>query len=341
MRRRLAETDAALHALVVAGEISEVLVAYLVNWLRLEAVLAHAHGFTLGISGGVDSAVTAALVERATPGGNRYFYLPCQSVDADRQAAELVAEALGLQLETVELLPLYVTACAALGANPAAQPTPLPLMNLKAMLRMTLLATVANEQGLLVAGTGNRSEGEHVGFMTKRGDGAADNAVLGMLFKQQVRAVARLVGVPEEIVTRPPTPGLRVLPDGTTLTDEAEMGMTYREIELSTRLWMEFGTDLAALAAAVRARYPEKATRVLTVCRELGLRSWRNRHKLEPLPWAGYPRRAEPRFEEYPAGFPTVEALAAWEREGEKARKRMSEKARKREGEKARKRMSE
>ncbi|MEA3308360.1 MAG: NAD(+) synthase [Chloroflexota bacterium] len=317
LRRRLAETDAALHALVVADEISEELVTHLVNWLRLEAALAHAHGFTLGISGGVDSAVTAALVERATPSSNRYFYLPCQSVDADRQAAELVAEALSLQLETVELLPLYVAACAALGAAPAVQPTPLSLMNLKAMLRMTLLATVANEHGLLVAGTGNRSEGEHVGFMTKRGDGAADNAVLGLLFKRQVCAVARLVGVPEEIVTRPPTPGLRVLPDGTTLTDEAEMGMTYREIELATRLWMEFGADLATLTAAVCARYPAKATRVLTVCRKLGLRSWRNRHKLEPLPWAGLPRRAVPRFEEYPAGFPTVEELLAWKLAGE------------------------
>ena len=312
LQARLAKTDAALHGLLLAEELPESVVTQLVNWLRVQAALAHANGFTLGISGGIDSAVTAALVEKATPGHNRYFYLPCQSVDADREAAELVAKTLDLTLEEVELLPLYIQACEALGEDPAAEPTPLPLMNLKAMLRMTFLATVANKHGLLVAGTGNRSEGEHMGFMTKRGDGAADNAVLGALFKRQVRKVARLLGLPEKIVTRPPTPGLRVLPDGTTLTDEDEMGMTYSEIELGTRLWMEFGTNLAALEAAVRARYPERAARVLTVCRELGLRSWRNRHKVEPMPLAGAPRCTEPSFNEYPAGFPTVDALEAW-----------------------------
>jgi NAD+ synthetase len=210
------------------------------------------------------------------------------------------------------MLPLYRSACAALDADPDAQPTPLHLMNLKAMLRMTFLSTVANEHGLLVAGTGNRSEGEHAGFMTKRGDGAADNAVLGYLFKRQVRQLARLLGVPERIVTRPPTPGLRVLPDGTALTDEEEMGMTYDEIEVATHLFMEFGRDLTGLTDAVRTRYPDRTARVLTVSRDLGLRSWRNRHKLDPMPIAGWPREATPRFDDYPEGFPSYDALQAW-----------------------------
>jgi NAD+ synthase len=312
LRRRLSEIDTALHTRIVADEISDNLITLLVNWLRVRAARAHANGFTLGISGGIDSATVAALVERATPGRNRYFFLPCQSVPEDREDAQRVAEALGFELEHVDMLPLYRSACAALDADPNAQPTPLHLMNLKAMLRMTFLSTVANEHGLLVAGTGNRSEGEHAGFMTKRGDGAADNAVLGYLFKRQVRQLARLLDIPQRIVTRPPTPGLRVLPDGTALTDEEEMGMTYDEIEVATKLFMEFGRDLTGLTDAVRERYPDRADRVLTVCRDLGLRSWRNRHKLAPMPIAGWPRKATPRFEDYSEGFPTYDALQAW-----------------------------
>ncbi|MGC9398039.1 MAG: NAD(+) synthase [Anaerolineae bacterium] len=312
LRQRLAKTNAAIHALITEDEIDEELIVQLVNWLRVQAALAGAHGFTLGISGGIDSATTAALVERATPGQNRYFFLPCQSVEEDKAYAQQVAAALGLTLETMDVLPLYETACAALGVDPQASPTPLPLMNLKAMLRMTLLSTVANEQGLLVAGTGNRSEGEHAGFMTKRGDGAADLAVLGWMFKRQVRALARLLGLPEAVVERPPTPGLRVLPDGTPLTDEDELGMTYAEIERATRLFMEFGADLEALTEAVRTRYAGEAARVLEVCKLLGLRSWRNRHKLDPMPIAGYPQEIQPKYDEYPQGFPSVDALKAW-----------------------------
>ncbi len=312
LRRRLTEIEAALHTRIVAADVSEELITLLVNWLRVRTARAHTTGFTLGISGGIDSATVAALVERATPEHNRYFFLPCQSVPEDREDAQRVADALDFDLEHVDMLPLYRSACAALDADPTAQPTPLHLMNLKATLRMTFLSTVANEHGLLVAGTGNRSEGEHAGFMTKRGDGAADNAVLGYLFKRQVRQLARLLDVPERIVTRPPTPGLRVLPDGTALTDEEEMGMTYDEIEVATNLFMEFGKDLTGLADAVRARYPERDDRVLTVCRDLGLRSWRNRHKLDPMPIAGWPREATPRFDDYPEGFPTYDALQAW-----------------------------
>jgi NAD+ synthase len=312
LRERLAATDTAIHALIKEDEVGDELIVHLVNWLRLRAALANANGFTLGISGGIDSAATAALVERATPGQNRYFFLPCQSVEEDKAFAQQVASALGLTLETVDVLPLYEAACAALGTEPEADLTPLHLMNLKAMLRMTLLSTVANEHGLLVAGTGNRSEGEHAGFMTKRGDGAADLAVLGWLFKRQVRALARALGVPDAVVERPPTPGLRVLPDGTPLTDEDEMGMTYAEIERTTRLFVEFGADLEALTRAVQARYPIGADRVLEVCKKLGLRSWRNRHKLDPMPIAGYPQEIQPKYGEYPQGFPSVDALEAW-----------------------------
>ena len=317
LRHLLAEINAELHYRIARDEVDEGLVTLLVNWLRLQVARAGARGYTLGISGGIDSAVTAALVERATPGANRYFWLPIQSAGTDREAARLVAEALGLHLETVDLNEAYAQTAWALGEDPDEEPTPLHLMNLKAMVRMAALSTVANEHGLLVAGTGNRSELEHAGFFTKRGDGAADNVVLGHLFKAQVRTLARLLGMPEEIVTRPPTPGLRLHPDGTPVTDEQEMGLLYSEIEEATRLFMEFGANLGLLEGAVRERYPEGAGRILTVCKKLGLRSWRNRHKISPVPIGGYPREARPLFEDYPNGFPTLEQLRDWDVEGD------------------------
>ncbi len=313
LRHRLAPIEEELHQRLAHNKIDGALVTLLVNWLRIQAVRAGASGYTLGISGGIDSAVTAALVERATPGANRYFWLPIQSAETDRQAAETVAEALGLKLEPVDLNAAYAATARALGFDPDVQPAPLPLMNLKAMVRMAALSTVANAEGLLVAGTGNRSELEHAGFFTKRGDGAADNLVLGHLLKSQVRALARRLEIPESIVTRPPSPGLQLHADGSPVTDEEELGMRYAEIEEATALLVEFGANLHLLEQAVRARHPDRARRLLTVCRQLGLRSWRNRHKLDPPPLAGYPRELRARFPEYPNGFPTLEQLRDWD----------------------------
>ncbi|MGC9358576.1 MAG: NAD(+) synthase, partial [Anaerolineae bacterium] len=275
LHQLLAEVNAEIHHRIDRDEIDEELLTLLTNWLRIIAARANANGFTLGLSGGIDSSVTAALCERAIPAGNRYFYLPCESPERDREDAYLVAGVLNLELQTVDIYPMYVTFCEAIDESPHQQPTPLHLMNLKAMVRAVFLSTVANEYGLLIAGTGNRSEMEHTGYFTKRGDGASDNAVLGHLFKRQVRVVARLLGIPEEIVTRPPTPGLRFHPDGKPVTDEEELGMEYEEVELATRLFIEFGDDLEALSKAVESRYSERADRILTVCKRLGIRSWR------------------------------------------------------------------
>jgi NAD+ synthase len=312
LQHLLSETDTAIYTLVKQDRITNELITHLVNWLRIKVAQANANGLIIGVSGGVDSATTAALLKRAGPINNRYYFLSCQSVKQDMKDAQLVAQSIGFQLEVVDILPLYALACATIKANPAEDPTPLHLMNLKAMLRMTFLATLANKYGLLIAGTGNRSEMEHAGFFTKRGDGASDIVVLGHLFKRQVTKIAGLLGVPERIICRPPTPGLRILPDGTTLTDEAEMGMFYSEIEIATRLLMEFGADLKSLSDAAKGRFPDKADRILDVCRKLAIRSWRNRHKLDPTPVAGHPQSVDPVFNEYPRGFPDVDSLTNW-----------------------------
>jgi NAD+ synthase len=97
--------------------------------------------------------------------------------------------------------------------------------NLKPRLRMMTLYYFANSRGYLVAGTDNKTE-SFTGYFTKYGDGGVDILPISHLLKRQVRAMARALGVPEEIITKPPSAGLW---EGQ--TDEGEMGITYEELD--------------------------------------------------------------------------------------------------------------
>jgi NAD+ synthase len=101
----------------------------------------------------------------------------------------------------------------------------MPLANVKPRLRMTALYYVANTLNYLVAGTGNRSE-LTIGYFTKYGDGGADILPIGTLLKDEVRALARELGVPEPVITKAPSAGLWL-----GQTDEGEMGFTYADLE--------------------------------------------------------------------------------------------------------------
>ncbi|MBP6716003.1 MAG: NAD(+) synthase, partial [Acidobacteria bacterium] len=102
----------------------------------------------------------------------------------------------------------------------------LPRANIKPRLRMTSLYYIANAMNYVVAGTGNRSE-ITLGYYTKYGDGGVDVLPIGGLLKSEVRALAREIGVPEPVITKPPTAGL-----WPGQTDEAEMGFSYETLEL-------------------------------------------------------------------------------------------------------------
>jgi NAD+ synthetase len=99
------------------------------------------------------------------------------------------------------------------------------MANIKPRLRMTTLYAFANESRRLVVGTGNRSE-DALGYFTKYGDGGVDVLPIADLVKGEVRALARHLGVPAEIVDRTPTAGLWL-----GQTDEGELGVTYTQIE--------------------------------------------------------------------------------------------------------------
>jgi len=201
------------------------LAARIVTWMRGEVTKAKAGGLVLGLSGGVDSAVVAALAVRACGKETLGLLLPCESDPADLSDARLVAGAVGMKTAEIDLAPVLA---ALLKGLP--QGDRLARGNLKARLRMIALYHLARSRGFLVAGTGNRTEIE-LGFFAQHGDGGGDILPLGSLLKREVREMALALGVPERIVAKTPSAGL-----WKGQTDEGELGASYDELDRALEL---------------------------------------------------------------------------------------------------------
>ena len=193
----------------------------IIDWIRRQVKQARVKGVVLGLSGGIDSAVVAALCRQAL-GPKRVLALimPCQSLNQDLLDAKLVAKKLKIRTKTVDLS----KACAGLlRILPKARG--LAFANVKPRLRMLTLYYFANKLNYLVVGTGNKSE-MMLGYFTKHGDGATDILPIGGLLKSQVRALAKELNIPRRIITKAPSAGL-----WPGQTDEAEIGISYKEID--------------------------------------------------------------------------------------------------------------
>lgn len=201
-----------------------------VNWLRERVTEAKAKGLVVGISGGVDSAVVAGLCSRAFPDNCIGVVMPSHSDPEDKEDALWIAE--GFELRTLEVnlggahtqimgqvkKDLESQGCKLEGEK-------LSQGNLKARLRMSTLYAVANALNYMVVGTDNAPE-RYTGYFTKYGDGGVDLLPISSLTKAEVRAWARMLGLPMRIATRVPTAGL-----WPGQTDEAELGLTYDLID--------------------------------------------------------------------------------------------------------------
>jgi NAD+ synthase len=193
----------------------------IVSWIKGQVKLSGAKGIVMGLSGGIDSAVVAALCKEAV-GKNSLLvlFMPCNSNPQDLKDAKLVATKLGLKSRLVDLSGVYKNFLKVLpDAGGLAQG------NLKPRLRMSALYYFANKLNYLVCGTGNKSE-LMVGYFTKYGDGGVDILPIADLFKRQVCKLAQELRIPQSIITKPPTAGL-----WQGQTDEAEMGITYDELD--------------------------------------------------------------------------------------------------------------
>ncbi|WP_255192459.1 NAD+ synthase [Natronobeatus ordinarius] len=197
---------------------------HLTSFIRDQVDAAGADGAVLGLSGGIDSTLTAYLAVEAL-GEERVhgLVLPAKVSDDDQMSdAERVAELLEMSSDVLEIEPVVD---GLLEAYPEAEGDHLAVGNARARVRAVVNYLVANHENRLVLGTGNRSEAA-VGYFTKYGDGAVDCHPIGNLYKAQVRQLARHVGVPEELVTQTPTAELWA-----DQTDEDELGMDYDTLD--------------------------------------------------------------------------------------------------------------
>lgn len=192
-----------------------------VSWIASSVREAGLSGAVVGLSGGIDSAVVSGLCARALgPENVLGLIMPAHSVPQDSEDAELTAKTWGIEYRIIDLSDIYDHFIRLLPMG-----SPMANANLKPRLRMITLYHHANTLNRMVVGTGNRSE-IMVGYFTKYGDAGVDLLPLAGLYKHQVRDIARDIGVPEQVIARPPSAGLW---EGQ--TDEDEIGISYAELD--------------------------------------------------------------------------------------------------------------
>lgn len=202
----------------------EELAGKIVLWIKEKVAGAGKKGVVVGMSGGVDSSVTAVLCQRAFPQTTLGVIMPCHSSELDEIHARLVASKFGIAIRQIVLDGVF-DALLKILPEPQTVLSRWAEANLKPRLRMTVLYYLANCLDYLVAGSSNRSE-LSVGYFTKYGDGGVDLIPLGNLVKGEVRDLALYLGIPREIIEKPPSAGLWA-----GQTDEDDLGITYAELD--------------------------------------------------------------------------------------------------------------
>ena len=247
--------------------------AQIVNWLKTYAENAKVNGFVVGISGGIDSAVTSTLCEQT---GFKVLCveMPIHQAESQVNRGREHIEQLKKRFPNVSNTETDLTAVFETFKSMAEQSTTdtknlnLSLANTRARLRMTTLYYLAGIEGLLVAGTGNKVEDFGVGFYTKYGDGGVDLSPIADLMKSEVYALAKYLEVPNSIQNAAPTDGLF----GDNRTDEDQLGASYDELE-----WAMLESENEKQANDFEGRQKE----VFEIYKRL---NYANQHKMNPIP---------------------------------------------------------
>ncbi|QBN18801.1 NAD(+) synthase [Flavobacterium nackdongense] len=205
--------------------------AHIVNWLKTYAENAKVNGFVVGISGGVDSAVTSTLCAQ-TGLPTLCVEMPIHQAPSQVNRGREHIEQLMTRFSNVTTIEADLTAVfenfkSIVPTVPDLDKVNLSLANTRARLRMTTLYYFAGIHGLLVAGTGNKVEDFGVGFYTKYGDGGVDLSPIADLMKSDVYALGEYLQIPASILQASPTDGLF----GDDRTDEDQLGASYDELE--------------------------------------------------------------------------------------------------------------
>ena len=209
---------------------------HIIKWLKDYAENAKVKGFVVGVSGGIDSALTSTLCAK-TGLPTLCVEMPIhqaqsQVTRAQEHIAQLKERFSNVSDTRVDLTSTFEDFKKSAPEVEASAQNDLALANTRARLRMTTLYYLAGLNGLLVAGTGNKVEDFGVGFFTKYGDGGVDLSPIADLVKSEVYELAAYLGVPTSIQEAQPTDGLF----GDSRTDEDQIGASYDELEWAMQM---------------------------------------------------------------------------------------------------------
>ncbi|WP_406684845.1 NAD(+) synthase [Seonamhaeicola sp. MEBiC1930] len=215
---------------------TEKVVDYIVNWLKDYATKAGVNGFVVGVSGGIDSAVTSTLCAKT---GMKVLVVEMpihQAKSHVSRAHEHIAQ-LKNRFDNVsdtraDLTPVFEEFKTEVLLEGDEAIVDMALANTRARLRMTTLYYYAGLYKLLVAGTGNKVEDFGVGFYTKYGDGGVDLSPIADLMKSEVYRLGEQLQVPDSIMNAAPSDGLF----GDTRSDEDQIGASYPELEWAMKM---------------------------------------------------------------------------------------------------------
>lgn len=255
-------------------------VEHIVKWLKDYAQKAGVRGFVIGVSGGIDSALTSTLcamtgletwvLEMPIHQGTEQVSRSSKHINWLRSNFEEVFS------DEMDLTRSYDDLDTSLSKkfmnDMDSELYFLTLANTRSRLRMLTLYAYATMKSLLVCGTGNKIEDFGVGFYTKYGDGGVDISPIADLTKSEVYELARHLNISKSILEAPPTDGLW----DDDRTDEDQIGATYRELEESMKIQEQFGLEP-----------PENAfssQREKEVWRIYRSRHLANKHKMIPIP---------------------------------------------------------
>ncbi len=206
-------------------------ITHIVEWLKTYAINANVNGFVVGVSGGVDSAVTSTLCAM-TGLDVMCLEMPIHQAESHVSRAQEHIEQLkkrfpNVQSIRIDLTPVFESFKSEINLEGSASTVDMALANSRARLRMTTLYYYAGFLGKLVAGTGNKVEDFGVGFYTKYGDGGVDLSPIADLLKSEVYDLGKALQVPQSILTAAPSDGLF----GDDRSDEDQIGASYPELE--------------------------------------------------------------------------------------------------------------
>ena len=254
---------------------TEKVIDHIVHWLQRYANEAKSKGFVVGVSGGIDSALTSTLCAK-TGYPTLLVEMPIhqslkQISRAQNHMARLEKDFMHVSKQHIDLTSTFDLLRSQLPENDSNHTLQLAQANTRSRLRMTTLYYLAGLNGYLVAGTGNKIEDFGVGFYTKYGDGGVDLSPIADLTKSEVYACAKTLGIHEDILSASPTDGLF----GDERSDEDQIGASYPELEWA----MEFSGEESTLT--------EREKVVLNIYRTLNKQ---NQHKMQPIPVCSIPK---------------------------------------------------